>query len=336
MAVVEKMRLRTMRDGWRARAWLRRGMLSPLVNRLARSPRGDVWLAAVLRNERPRLPFFLDYYRKLGIGHFLMVDNGSLDGSAAYLSEQPDVSVWHTSGSYRAARFGADWVNGLLAQHAVGRWVLTVDLDEFLVYPFCDARPVRALTDWLDAAAMRAFPAMLIDLYPKGPVAAARHVEGASPIEVAPWFDPGNYSFRRNPLFRNLWIQGGARARAFFADAPDLAPALNKIPLVRWEPGFVYASSTHMLLPRGLNLVYEEWGGEKASGALLHAKLLDLFPARAEEEVQRGEHYANSLEYRAYLAGNAAARSLWTPVSARFEGWRQLDELGLISTGHWA
>lgn len=325
-----------MREGWRLRARLRCQGLVPVARRMGASAPGQVWLAAVMRNERARLPFFLEYYRKLGIGHFLMVDNASTDGSASYLAEQPDVSLWHTSGSYRAARFGADWINGLLSRHAVGRWVLTVDLDEFFVYPFCESRPIRALTDWLESASARAFPAMLIDLYPKGPVASARHVEGQNPIDVAPWFDTGNYTYRRNPLFRNLWIQGGARARAFFADTPDLAPALNKIPLVRWQKKFVYASSTHMLLPRGLNLVYEEWGGERASGALLHAKLLDLFPARAAEEVSRREHYANSLEYRAYLAGNAPARSLWSPHSARFEGWRQLDDLGLVSQGHWA
>jgi hypothetical protein len=36
----------------------------------------------------------------------------------------------------------------------------------------------------------------------------------------------------RNWTFGNLWIQGGPRARRFFADDPERAPALNKIPLV--------------------------------------------------------------------------------------------------------
>ena len=90
----------------------------------------------------------------------------------------------------------------------------------------------------------------------------------------------------------------------FFADLPERAPALNKIPLVKWDRDYAYVSSTHMLLPRGLNLVYDEWGGEKASGCLLHAKFLDTFAAKAEEEMERGQHYANSHEYRAYRAGD--------------------------------
>ena len=42
---------------------------------------------------------------------------------------------------------------------------------------------------------------------------------------------------------RNLAIQGGPRAR-FFAKDPRRAPTLNKVPLVRWQRGYVYVNST--------------------------------------------------------------------------------------------
>ncbi len=44
-----------------------------------------------LRDERVRLPWFLHYYRAMGVRHFLMVDNASTDGSTEYLRNQPDV-----------------------------------------------------------------------------------------------------------------------------------------------------------------------------------------------------------------------------------------------------
>ena len=66
-----------------------------------------------------------------------------------------------------------------------------------------------------------------------------------------------------------------------------------------------------MLLPRGLNLVYDEWGGEKASGCLLHAKFIDTFTQKAQEELARKQHYANSHEYRAYQEGMAASPDFW-------------------------
>ncbi|MBA5764723.1 glycosyltransferase family 2 protein, partial [Vibrio sp. 404] len=103
-----------------------------------------------------------------------------------------------------------------------------------------------------------------------------------------------------NPEFGNLWIQGGPRARTFFTDTPEAAPALNKIPLVKWDRGYVYVDSTHMLLPRGLNRVYETGGGERISGCLLHTKFLDTFVAKSAEEVVRQEHYAKGREYKAY------------------------------------
>ena len=289
-----------------------------------------------LRNEQPRLPYFLDYYRRMGVGHFLVVDNASTDGGHDYLAAQPDVSLWTTSESYKGARFGVDWMNGLLRRYGSGHWCLTVDPDEFLVYPHANTRPLGALTDWLESSGHRAFSAMLLDMYPKGSVADQPYAEGQDPFEIAAWFDPANYAIRKNRRFRNLWIQGGPRARVFFADRPAAAPALNKIPLVRWERRFAYVSSTHMLLPRSLNVVYDEDGGEMASGALLHAKFLSTFAVKSAEELDRRQHYADSQEYRAYHQGLQAAVDFWSPHSRRYRDWRQLEDLGLISRGNWA
>ena len=71
---------------------------------------------------------------------------------------------------------------------------------------------------------------------------------------------------------------------AFFASAPPRAPTLSKVPLVKWNRRFSYLSSTHALLPRGLNHVYDETGGEKLSGVLLHTKFLHIVVQGAAEE----------------------------------------------------
>ncbi len=303
----------------------------------ADSLRGDpMLLFATLRNEKVRLPYFLQYYRDLGVNHFLIVDNDSDDGSREYLARQPDVSLWTTPASYKRSRFGVDWMMALLRRYGHGRWCLTVDVDEFLIYPFCETRPLRALTDWLDAGGIRAFSAMLLDMYPKGPLQDQPYHEGQNPFEIAQWFDSGNYTISRNWAYGNLWIQGGPRTRTFFAGNPRSAPALNKVPLVKWDRSYAYVSSTHMLLPRGLNLVFDEWGGEKASGCLLHAKFLDTFAVKAREEMARGEHYAQSREYRAYQEGLKDQPDFWCKWSEKYINWRQLEILGLMSKGNWA
>lgn len=335
MGLFTAYRLRLARKRRLLRGWLKRRELLPVADRTAAIRPDDILLFTVLRNERDRLDHFLAYYRRMGIGHFLVVDNGSDDGSDRLLAAQPDVSLWSSSASYKRARYGMDWLNHLLGRHGAGHWTLTVDVDEFLVYAHADTRPLRALTDWLDASALKAFPAMLVDLYADRPVEETLCPPGADPVAAAPWFDAGNYTIRRNARFGNLWIQGGPRQRVFFPDRPEEAPALNKIPLVRWKRGYVYTSSTHTLLPRGLNLVYDEWGGEKPAGALLHAKFLASLGAKAEEELRRRQHYAASREYRAYRRRIGQGLTLWTPHSTRYTGWRQLEEAGLLSAGGW-
>ena len=336
MSVWQSYRLRLQRKRWRIRAFRKRRELNRVSDRTAKIAKDDILVFCTQRNERIRLPYFLDYYRRMGAGHFIFVDNDSDDGSLDYLADQPDVSVWSTRAGYKRARFGVDWLNWLQMKYAHGHWTLTVDPDEFLVYPFCDTRPLRALTDWLDASSIKSFSAMLLDMYPKGRLDEQPYHAGQDPIEIASWFDSGNYTMEPNHLFRNLWIQGGPRARVFFADEPKKAPALNKVPLVKWDRRYCYVSSTHMLLPRGLNQVYDEWGGEKASGVLLHAKFLDTFSAKAEEELARGQHYAGSVEYKAYAERLKEDPQLWCKWSERYINWRQLEILGLMSKGNWA
>ena len=336
MGVWETYRLRLQRKRWIARAYRKRRELTCVVDRTAQVRPNDLLVFSTFRNEDLRLPYFLQYYRELGVNHFFMVDNESTDGAQAYLKEQPDVSLWYARGSYKRARFGVDWLNWLQNKYGHGHWCLVADPDELLVYPFCDTRPLRALTDWLDASSIKSFGAMLLDMYPKGPVNNIPYQRGTDPLEVAEWFDSGNYTIERNPMFGNLWIQGGPRARTFFEQEPARAPALNKVPLVKWDKRYAYVSSTHMLLPRGLNLVYDEWGGEKASGVLLHTKFLSTFADKAKEELVRQEHYANSHEYRAYAAGSEENPDLWCKWSEKYINWRQLEILGLMSKGNWA
>ena len=214
------------------RALRKRHQLTAVVNRTRKIRKRHILAFTTLRNERIRLPYFLEYYRDLGIDHFLFVDNDSDDGSREYLAEQEDCSVWTTKASYLKSRFGMDWINWLLLRYAHDHWTLTVDPDEFFVYPFCDTRPLNALTDWLDASEIRSFSAMLLDMYPKGPITAEPYREGQDPLEIASWFDAGNYTISRNWRNGNLWIQGGPRMRVFFEDDPWKAPALNKVPLV--------------------------------------------------------------------------------------------------------
>lgn len=333
---LESYYLRLQRRRRRLRALRKQKNLTQIKNRASVRRKTDIFLFATLHNERHRLTFFLEYYRNLGVNHFFFVDNASDDGSGEYLAAQPDVSIWRTDESYKRANFGMDWINGLLRRYARNHWSLIVDLDEFFVYPYCDTRPLKALTDWLDASSIKSFGAMLIDMYPTTSLEGQTYSNGQDPFKTLTHFDTGNYTQKLNPKYGNLWIQGGPRQRVFFADKPEHAPALNKIPLIKWSRGNVFVSSTHTLLPRGLNKTYEEWGGEKICGCLLHTKFLPDLEQKSARETARRQHYAGGREYKAYKAANAKETFLSHAHSEQFDGWQQLEELGLMSTGGWA
>lgn len=294
----------------------------------------DIILFSTMRNEAIRLPYFFDYYRKLGVRHFFIVDNGSTDGSPEILDQYEDVSWWHTDASYRDSRFGMDWLNHLLNRFGAGHWCVTVDPDEFLVFPHDDSRTLNDLTDYLDSRNRRSFGVMLVDMYPEGRVSDARYRPAMDPLEVAPFFDSEPYFVQRSDWLGNLYIQGGPRMRQFFRDDPSAAPALNKVPLIKWSKGYAYRMSMHDVVPAFLNWTYGE-DQQMVSGALLHFKFLNTFFQKVEEEKQRKEHYNGGAEYSAYIAGEEQKLSFHNKLSKRFDGWRSLEKNKLISRGGW-
>ena len=328
------------RQRWKRRRLLyrairKRRQLRPVVDRTDRIRAGDILAVSTVRNEMLRLPYFLDHHRALGVAHFLIVDNDSDDGTRDYLARQPDVSFWSTPHSYRLSRFGLDWLTWLQMKYAHGHWCLTLDADEILIYPYHDTRPLPALVDWLERTGRRSFGALMLDMYPKGPVGAQPYEAGDDPFETLCWFDGGNYTIQKQPRLQNLWVQGGPRARVFFADAPRKAPTMQKVPLAKWHWRHVYVNSAHAMLPRRLNRVYDEAGGEVTSGILLHTKFLNTIVEKSAEEKQRREHFANSQLYDGYYDGLMGNPDLWCETATRLTGWRQLEAMGLMSRGGW-
>ena len=334
-ALRARLRLRLKRQRLLLRSFRARRQLHPHTDRTAQIAPRDLLAFACVRNEAVRLPYFLAHHRALGVNHFLIVDNASDDGTRDLIAAEPDCSVWSTAASYKASRFGLDWVNWLLMRYGHGHWCLTLDADEAFLYPDHDTRGLRALTDRLDAQGRGVFGALMLDMFPKGRLDAQSYVTGDDPFANLRWFDADNYTVLMKPLLRCLWVQGGARARVFFADAPRRAPTLNKIPLVRWHRRYAYVNSTHSLLPRELNQMYDGAGRPIASGVLLHSKFLHTIIDKSREEKTRREHFGDAAAFDAYYDGLIANPDLWHEGACEYAGWRQLVTLGLMHPVIW-
>ncbi|MDO5369664.1 glycosyltransferase family 2 protein [Paracoccus sp. (in: a-proteobacteria)] len=300
--------------------------------RLAR----DAILAfAVVRNEMERLPHWLDHHRRLGVARFLIVDNGSDDGSAELLAAQPDVALWTTQASYRGARFGRDWTNWLLNRHGAGHWCLTLDADELFVFPHHDRATLHDLVAELDRRRVTALGALMVELYPKGPLRPPQPLDDAAALARMAWFDAGNYRTAIQSPLGNRWVQGGVRDRVFFRTRPHRAPTLNKLPLVRWRRGFAYVNSTHSALPARLNRAWDGPGDPRLSGAVLHTKFLPSIVEKSLSERTRGQHFNEPAAFDDYYAAIIRNPDLWAPDSHRLDGWESLVRAGLMSEGGW-
>lgn len=302
--------------------------LTLIFDRLDALARARIVLISTMRNEAFRMPFFLDYYRRLGVEHFIFIDNESTDDLHDIVRGAADISLFMAKGSFKAARYGMAWVNQLLNKYAVGKWILHVDPDEFLVYPDCDSVGIDVLADRLEQQGLRGLPTIMVDMYSDRPIAQNVCRPDQNPVEVCPYFDSDSYvESVQNPLTIKL-IRGGPRSRTFFA-GPAVSPMLNKTPLVHWGANYVYVRCAHELWPP-IPMDKRYLSRKGMAGALLHFKFLAEFTEKVNEEAARGEH---TDEYPKYLRAirDDAEISFMTPDSVRYESWRTLAECGLIS-----
>ena len=332
---VERLRMRWKRRRLLWRSFRSRHALPSVIDRTGSVSSDAILLVCILRNERMRLPFFLQHYRDLGVDHFLMIDNDSDDGSREYLLDQQDVSLWHTTASYRAARFGLDWLTWLQMRYAHGHWCVMADVDELLVYGSDEKTNLRGLTSWLDRNNQPAFGALMLDLFPKGALDQQSYAAGQDPRDVLNWFDAAPFRATRQRPIGNLWVQGGTRERVFHTDVPRRSPTLNKLPLVKWNRRWAYVNSCHSILPVRLNFLYDGPGGDRVSGALLHTKFLPEIVAKSETEKERGQHFHAPQEFDGYYDQIIASPDLWHESATQYEGPSQLEKLGLIRSGDW-
>ncbi len=290
---------------------------------------GEILLFGCVRDEALRLPYFLDYYRGLGVSRFFLIDNGSSDGTSELLRRQPDVHLYWTGDSYAESHCGVHWLNALLERYGPGHWVLVVDVDELLVYPRCEERDLPTWITELEARGADAFLTFLLDMYADCPLRSAHYSAGAPFLETCGFFDSSSYTLGDKGIRALIPATGGVRRRVFWAPGKvrlGNPPYLPKVPLVRWRRGLRYLASTHLI--DGVTLA-------SATGALLHFKLFADFIVRTRLEVDRGEHWDGAAQYSAYAATIAENPDLDPTYegSLRYEGSWQLVELRLMLDG---
>lgn len=139
---------------------------------------GRPTLFSVFRDEMYFAPAFLAHYRALGVRQFLILDDGSIDGTAEYLAAQPDVVLLASDlgygqaitfvdgGKRQAERAGVYFKMAVPPAFVPGEYALYADADEFLFLP-PGVSGVDEVIDRLRAMGAAGCVAAIVEFFPE-------------------------------------------------------------------------------------------------------------------------------------------------------------------------
>lgn len=284
----------------------------------------QIVLFSTIRNEMDFLPWFFDYYRGIGVNRFVIIDNGSDDGSTEYAAQQNDAIVYRTDDNFFAAASGMRWINEMISRHGQENWCIFVDLDEQLMVPGIEENGLRPVLDGMRERDETILKAYMLDTYPDNLSELEPLKAGVQPINVSPFFDPEHFFFG-SPEAPYAQVRGGMRSRMF-----DLAEVLEKAPIVWGGVGTRYLGN-HSLTPGKISAV---------SGVVLHHKMLrDGYAIRKTENLSGNARLKDRnpscqrryLRYRDVFNESEVGASLKSPSSVEYTSSAQLIEMGLMA-----
>lgn len=285
----------------------------------------EIRLFCYCRDELERLPFFLEYYRKLGVRRFFFLDNASKDETSAYLLKQPDVHLFFSNDSFSESKGGLFWIEFLVGKYGLGYWCLVADVDEFFCFDQCEEKKLQDLRDVLEVERSEAFQVMLLDMYAKTSVDSSHYQAGQNPLEVCAYYDADTHydgGFFMDASTREVHCRklGGVRRRIF-----NFSPCLTKIPFFKF--------TSNMRLHRGCHRL---WGAKlsKLQGVMMHFKFFSTFFKQVQRAVEEKNYWKESKEYFLYcekLQANSGISFYDGDKSRKYKSMHSLREVGLLT-----
>lgn len=294
---------------------------------------------AMVRNESYLLPHFLHHYRRLGVENFVVYNDHSTDDTLDLLAAQDDCTILSSDRGYREVMpdgrsFQLHAKRDVPESLGAGRWVLTVDADEFLVLPPCFTT-LQQLFVHLDALGHRCVFASMVDFYPER-LADRNHARELSPFAGSGYFDADRPFERSWSSTRPRARLKGIRARLLaMLEAKDPAAyerivvkqdyrltSLWKVPLIKTGCGVALEAvhEVNVQPPFDIEL------------ALAHFKFGPDLDGRIASALVKRDYFRSSIEYQFLKAALDAldAESLVCPSSRLYAGPRSLEAAGFV------
>lgn len=307
---------------------------------------GKLTLFSIFRDEIFFAPAFFDHYRRIGVQQFLILDDGSTDGTGAFLGAQEDCvtltsslrfgdRLWYSmpDGERVFGRAGTAFKTLIPHHFLQGSYAVYADADEFLILPD-GVDQLGLVIDRLRARGERSVAGPLVEFFPESlqsPGAEAAPPQSARDLFAAnPWFEPdalvrldGHGGFAKfgatksEQLFRQHGIKGAVLG---FGQKPT-SPR-SKTPIVEHGPAAFRLGSHTANVPVSSTIMLP-----MAHFVFSSNHLAKIDRARAwKSHAQGGAKYTHYARLVARMRAQNAR--LVGPHSRRFDSGRDLHEAG--------
>lgn len=258
-----------------------------------RSDADSVIVISVMRNSEAWLKSFLIHHRKMGVRHFVILDNGSTDGSVQVLLQQPDVTLLQSHAPYHA--YENTMKRYLAERFCSGRWCLCVDADEQFDFPGSAGIGLESLIHYLRDHDFNAVVTQMLDMFSDRPVSEAQIDRDGELRAQYPFYDLSDivktpYEIGEVSNAAIKMHHGGIRKAIFGTNN-----GLSKVSLFFMDGTIRPFSWWHHVLHARLADI---------SCVLLHFPFVDTFGAKVTEAVKSGRYgYLTTDEYVSYMDG---------------------------------
>jgi hypothetical protein len=309
-----------------------RAAILPLRVRLLRkasgpqAESGDVVVLSVLRNGMPWLRTFLAHHRELGATHFVILDNGSNDGTREHLLQQSDVTLLASDAPYK--HYENTFKRYLCDKFARERWCLFVDVDELLAYPGMDRKSLADLVHFTKEQGFDAVVNQMLDLFADGPMSGMPDGADLDLREVCRFYEIQDIERARYAPHETTVVpdnvkmhSGGIRKRVFGTDN-----GLTKVSLFFNGNGLAPFHAWH----HARNARVADF-----TVALLHFPFNRQYRDKVVEAAASGRYgWLTTDEYRSYAAimRDNPGLSLRSAASREYLGAEQLVAEGFLQT----
>lgn len=195
-------------------------------------------VVTLVRDNEPIVEPFLDHCLGPGAARIVLLDNGSRDSTVTRALRYDRVELVRCTLPFHI--YEHELKRFLIERYGDGCWCLLVDVDEFFAYPASNKLPFAALLEYLDGRQFTAVAALVLDLFPDGPLETWPGA-GREAIRACVWYDPASFRPWHFPWLRSVnrfadpempLRQGGIRERSL-----GRLTVAAKFPLLRYRSG---------------------------------------------------------------------------------------------------